>query len=168
MKKEHAEGFGPVYDAESKVLILGSFPSVKSRAVGFYYGNRQNRFWHTMSAFFHEEGLPCQGTEEKIAFLHRHHVALWDVVESCDIVGSSDLSIENEKVADIPSVLRESRVGAIFCNGAKSYELLGRRFPELLPMAKLLPSTSPANPRFSRERWFEALSLIFPHVHTVT
>lgn len=159
MKRVHCEGFEPVYDENSRVLILGSFPSVKSRAEGFYYGNRQNRFWRTLCAFFGEE-LP-QTVAEKRAFVLKNGVALWDVVISCDIEGSADSSIQNERIADLPALLETCRVQTILCNGTTSYRLLEENFPALAPMARKMPSTSPANPRFSREAWFEALKEIY-------
>lgn len=155
MNQVHAEGFPPVCDGESALLILGSFPSVKSREVGFYYGNRQNRFWKTVCGFFGEEVPP--DTQGKKEFLFRRRIALWDVIVECDIVGSSDASIENEAVADIGGLVRNSKIGAILCNGAKSFELFSCFFPEYLGMAKRLSSTSPANPRFSEREWREAL-----------
>lgn len=148
-------GFGPLFDENSKVLVLGSFPSVRSRAQGFYYGNPQNRFWSTLSAFFGED-LP-RTVEEKRSLCLRHGVALWDIVTECDITGSADDSIRGEHVADLNVILKHAPVKAILCNGAKSYSLLERSAPERLAIALKLPSTSPANPRFSKEVWFEAL-----------
>lgn len=156
--KTHCEGFDPVYDEHSRVLILGSFPSVKSRAEGFYYGNKQNAFWRTLSAFYGEE-LPLT-VADKRSFVLRNRVALWDVVISCDIEGSADSSIENERVADLPDLLQKSRIKTILCNGSTAYNLLIKNFPALAPIARKLPSTSPANPRFSREAWFQALQEI--------
>lgn len=153
------EGFEPVFDAHSRVLILGSFPSVKSRAEGFYYGNRRNRFWGTLSAFFGEQ-TPVS-VADKRAFVLRNRVALWDVVLSCEIEGSADSSIRNECVADLPDLLQKSNIRAILCNGTLSYRLLEEHFPQLVPLTQKLPSTSPANPRFSRETWFRALKEIF-------
>lgn len=155
LKYTHAKGFEPVYGKESRVLILGSFPSVKSRKIDFYYGNPQNRFWRTVCGFF-GESVP-ETTAGKIGFLHRNKIALWDVITECDIVGSSDASITNEKIADVPAVLRESNINRILCNGNKSYELLMEYFPSLSEQAIKLPSTSPANPRFSSAVWEEAL-----------
>ena len=155
----HASGFEPVYDRNSRVLILGSFPSVKSRAVGFYYGNPQNRFWRMLCGFFGEDIPP--DIAGKTTFLLRRGVALWDVVEECDIVGSSDASIRGEAASDIPSLLKKTRVGRILCNGGKSFAVLEQRFPELLSMTQKLPSTSPANPRYTYEAWEEALASIF-------
>lgn len=155
----YAEGFAPVFDEKSRVLILGSFPSVKSREVGFYYGNRQNRFWKTVCGFFGEEVPPS--IEGKKAFLLRRNIALWDVITSCEVVGSSDASIRNETVAEIPALLQKSQIQKILCNGTKSFSLLADKFPQLLEMTVKLPSTSPANPRFSKEVWVGELSRIF-------
>lgn len=152
------EGFEPCYDGESRLLILGSFPSVKSREVGFYYGNKQNRFWKTVYGFFGER--VSENIEDKKDFLRRRRIALWDVVVKCEIVGSSDSSIRGEEVADIPSLLKTSKIERIYCNGTKCYGLLGERFPQLLSAARLLPSTSPANPRFSAQVWYDALQFL--------
>lgn len=159
MKAAHAEGFPPVYNERSELLILGSFPSVKSRAVQFYYGNAQNRFWHTVCGFF-SENVP-ETVAGKKEFLLRRHIALWDVVESCDIVGSSDASIQNVKIADIALLLQNAPIRAIFCNGGKSHELFVKYFPAYADKARRLSSTSPANPRFSVEEWRSALGEIF-------
>lgn len=159
MEFVNAEGFAPVYNGESRLIILGSFPSVKSRAIGFYYGHPQNRFWKTVCAYFGEEIPP--DVAGKREFLLRNRVALWDVILSCEIAGSSDASIRKEVVADVPALVRATGAERIFCNGSKSFELLSERFPELLPMTEKLPSTSPANPRFTYAAWKEALDKIF-------
>ena len=156
MKAAFCEGFAPVFDENSRVLILGSFPSVKSRETGFYYGNPQNKFWRTLGAFFHEE--PPKDPEGRRAYVLKHGAALWDVVLSCTIEGSSDASIRGEQVADVASLVRGSKIRRILCNGTTAYDLFQRHFPELVPIAKKLPSTSPANPRFCLEPWLEALS----------
>ncbi len=153
------EGFPPVYTADSRVLILGSFPSVRSRAVGFYYGNPQNRFWKTVCSFFGEE-IP-ETAEGKTEFLCRRKIALWDAVQSCEIEGSSDASIRAESAADVAELAEKCGAPVIFCNGSKSYAVLEAQFPALLPRARKLPSTSPANPRFSAEAWFSALAEAF-------
>lgn len=155
MNAVFAEGFAPVWDRESRVLILGSFPSVKSRAVGFYYGNPQNRFWRTVCGFF-GENVPAD-TAGKTEFLLRRRIALWDVVTSCEIVGSSDVSIRNETVADLPALLAQSSIRTVLCNGSKSYSLLALKFPQLIPLSQKLSSTSPANPRFDGKEWETAL-----------
>ena len=156
MKAAFCEGFAPVFDENSRVLILGSFPSVKSRAQGFYYGNPQNKFWRTLGAFFQEE--PPKDPEGRRAYVLKHGAALWDVVLSCTIEGSSDASIRGETVADVASLVKGSKIRRILCNGTTAYHLFQRHFPELVPIAKKLPSTSPANPRFCVEPWLEALS----------
>jgi len=150
-----AEGFAPVYDENSRVLVLGSFPSVMSRAIDFYYGNPQNKFWRMLCGYFGEEIPPM--TEGKRAFVLAHGVALWDVITACEIAGSSDASIRNEQIADIPSVMEGSMIGTVLCNGSKAYELLKEHFPQYLAVAKKMPSTSPANPRFDPAVWKKAL-----------
>ncbi len=153
-------GFAPVFDGESRLLILGSFPSVKSREEGFYYGNPRNRFWSTLCAYFGEE-VP-ESVEEKKRFLLKNHIVLWDMVSTCEIEGSSDASIRGAQYIDLSSLMQSAKIEKIFCNGALSYSALEAQHPALLPIALRLPSTSPANPRFSKEAWFEALSLVFP------
>lgn len=152
---ERYEGFAPVYAEDSRVLILGSFPSVQSRAVGFYYGNPQNRFWKTVCGYFGEE-IP-EDIAGKTEFLLRRKIALWDAVESCEIKGSADTSIQAERAADLNSLVEKCGASVILCNGTKAYSTLEKHYPALLPRAKKLSSTSPANPRFSKEEWFSAL-----------
>ncbi len=144
-------GFGPVYDANSRVLILGSFPSVKSREQQFYYGHPQNRFWKVLSALTGEE-LP-RTVEEKRALALAHGIALWDVIDECDIVGSSDSSIRNVKVNDIRLITDRAPIQRILLNGNKAYQLYVKYMAEQtgLPAAGL-PSTSPANAACSLER----------------
>ncbi len=156
---ERYAGFAPVFDENSRVLILGSFPSVKSRAEGFYYGNPQNRFWRMLSAFFGEE-LPAT-IEGKRSLLLGHGVALWDMIDSCEIVGSADDKIKGEHVVDLAMVLGHAPIERVLCNGSKAYALLAERAPEALPMTKKMPSTSPANPRYRAEVWHTALGEIF-------
>ena len=112
-------GFEPVYDKDSKLLILGSFPSVKSRQIDFYYGNRQNRFWKTVCGFFGEE-VP-EATEDKKQFLFRRKIALWDIVTECEIVGSQDSTIKNFKTADIKKLLQNSQISFIIINGGTAF-----------------------------------------------
>lgn len=148
-------GFGPVYDEESKILILGSLPSVKSREQQFYYGHPQNRFWWVLAALCHEK-LPVS-VQEKRAFLLRNHVALWDVIASCDIIGSSDSSIKNVTPNDLGVILDSAPIGRICLNGGKAWELFQRycaadcRERGIFDVVKL-PSTSPANAAWSVER----------------
>ena len=145
--------FGPVWDANSAVLILGSFPSVKSREANFYYGHPQNRFWRVMA---HVLGCPVPGsTDEKRAMLLAHRVALWDTLEECDIIGSSDSSIRNVIPVDIMAVLSAADIRAIYCNGAASYSLFMRYLAPLCGRTPVkLPSTSPANAAWSMERLY--------------
>ncbi len=113
--------FGPVYDEQSKILILGSMPSVKSREQQFYYGHPQNRFWKVLSAVLGEAAPDA--IEDKKDFLLRHHIALWDVIESCDIIGSSDSSIKNVRGNDMRLILDTAEIDAVVLNGGKAYEL---------------------------------------------
>lgn len=143
--------FDPVYDRDSELLILGTFPSVKSREQNFYYGHPQNRFWKVLARLTGEV-LP-QTIEEKKALLIRHHIAVWDVVAGCEIIGSSDSSIRNVIPADIPRVLKDSRITKIFANGEKAYRLYKKYCEELTGIeAVKLPSTSPANAIFTLDR----------------
>ncbi len=152
-------GFPPVFDKNSKVLILGSFPSVKSREIQFYYGHKQNRFWRTICGYFHEE-IP-QYIEEKRTFLLRNGIALWDIAASCEIVGSSDASIKNAKIVDLTEILKTANIQRIFLNGALANQLFLTKYANIdIPYQKL-PSTSPANPRFSLSIWTEALDAVF-------
>lgn len=152
--------FAPVYDQNSRILILGSFPSVKSREQQFYYGHPQNRFWKVMAQLC-GEGKP-ETIEEKKAFLLKHHIALWDVIESCDIMGSSDSSIRNVIPNDMNVILKAAEIQGIFVNGDKAYQLyLKYCKKEGQPLLKKLPSTSPANAAWNMEKllaaWGEAL-----------
>ena len=141
----------PVFDARSRVLILGSFPSVRSRAAAFYYAHPRNRFWPVLAAVL-DEPTP-ETAEEKRAMLLRRRVALWDVVASCRIAGSSDASIENVRANDLRRVLDAAPIEAIFCNGGTAYRYYQRLCrTELGWEARLLPSTSPANARCTLAR----------------
>ena len=151
--------FVPVFDADSRILILGTFPSVKSRESNFYYGHPQNRFWKVL-ALVTEDTVP-ETTEEKKKFLIRHHIAVWDVIESCDIVGSSDSSIRNVIPADLTKVLEQADIVQIYANGAKAWQLYQKY---LLPVTgrdcRKLPSTSPANVSFRLDRLVREWSII--------
>lgn len=134
----------PIYDASSKILILGSLPSAKSREVGFYYGHPKNRFFQILADLFNE--AIGDDIKSKIQFLKRHHIALWDVVKSCTICGSSDSSIKDVVVNDIASIIKKSKVTKIYTTGKKAYDLYNRYlFKETGIEAIYLPSTSPAN-----------------------
>ena len=141
----------PLYDADSKILILGSFPSVKSREAMFFYGHPQNRFWRLLASLFGEE-TPVS-VAEKASLAHRRHIALWDSIHSCVITGSSDSSVRDVVPNDLSPILTGSRVETIFCNGALSYRMYYKYiFPSTGIEAVKLPSTSPANAAFSLER----------------
>lgn len=156
-------GFRPYYRPDSRILVLGSFPSVQSRAEGFYYGNRQNRFWRTLATAF---GQPIPATvPDKKALLDRCGVALWDVVISCEIVGSMDKNIRNYAVADLSQVLNACRIEKLLCNGQTAGRICAAHFPQLAAQMTVLPSTSPANGRFSAQKWVEALT--FPHTGAI-
>ena len=156
---EKFRGFDPVYDKDSRVLILGSFPSVKSRKVEFYYGNKQNRFWEVISSYFGEK-VP-QSTEEKRGFLIERKIALCDIVTECEIIGSQDSTIKNFKVANLKTLLQNSKVGYIILNGGKAFSVFSANYADIgIPYEKL-PSTSPANTRFNVKEWHDALSRAF-------
>ena len=146
--------FMPVYDESSELLILGSFPSVKSREQGFYYGHPQNRFWKVLAALY-DTPVP-QNIEEKKKLLKEKHIAIWDVIDSCDIIGSSDSSIKNVVPADIAGILPRTKITRIFVNG-KTAGNLYKKFSEKSTgiEAVVLPSTSPANAAFSLEKLVE-------------
>ena len=151
---ERVHGFVPVFDSNSRVLILGSFPSVKSRQAQFYYGNKQNRFWKMLSEAFAES--EPQTVEEKTRLCLKHNVALWDIVASCQITGSMDVDIRDYELVDLQRVLSGSKIEKILCNGATSYKLTKAAYGGNVPVYKL-PSTSPANVRFDKAAWFELL-----------
>ena len=141
----------PVYDDRSKILILGSFPSVKSREGQFFYHHKQNRFWKVLAAVF-EDTLP-ETIEEKKEFLLRHNIAIWDVIASCDIEGSSDSSIRDVVPNDLSRILSASSIQAIFCNGKTSWNYY-KKYQETVTgiPAVSLPSTSPANAAWTLEK----------------
>jgi len=147
-------GFPPVFDSKSKILILGSFPSVKSREINFYYGNKQNRFWRTVCSLYKEE-IP-ESIEGKKEFLLRHNIALWDIAASCEVKGSADSSIKNCSVADLNVILKAAAISLIIFNGATAGKIALKAYPALSVPYKILPSTSPANPSFSFKAWEEA------------
>lgn len=134
----------PVYDKDSKVLILGSIPSIKSREIGFYYAHPQNRFWSTLENVYQEKIGTTK--EEKILFLTKHHIALFDVLKSCDITSSSDHTIQNPIPNDLLPILKSSNIQVIFTTGKKAYNLYQKYcYPKTGIQAIYLPSTSPAN-----------------------
>ena len=149
----------PVYDENSRILILGSFPSVKSREAGFFYGHPQNRFWRVLAALYRED-VP-RTTEEKRAFLLSHGIALYDVIESCEIRGSADASISAVVPSDLSGILAAGRIEAIYVNG-KTAENYYRKYQEKITgkAAIPLPSTSPANAAYSLEKLILAWKII--------
>ena len=141
----------PVYNENSRILILGSFPSVKSREEGFFYGHPQNRFWRVVSSVMGEE---CPRTvEEKKRFLVKNNIAVWDVIHSCDIEGSSDSSIKNVTPNDLSEILENAEIKQIFTNGNTADKLFKKYNPD--KNALKLPSTSPANASYSLEKLVE-------------
>ena len=149
----------PIFDADSQVLIPGSFPSVKSREAGFFYGHPQNRFWKVVSAVF-DEDVP-QTIEEKKAFLLRNHIAVWDVIQSCDIKGSSDASIKNVTANNLDVVLKAALIKEIFVNGKMASKYYQKYMePYVGRPAICLPSTSPANAAWNMERLIEKWKVV--------
>ena len=149
----------PVYDRNSEILILGSFPSVKSRESGFFYGHPQNRFWKVLSAVC-EAPLPVT-VPEKRAFLLAHRIALWDVIASCRITGSSDASIREAVPNDLGPILAEAPVRQIYTNGKTAWRLYERYTEPLTGRESVcLPSTSPANAAWSLEKLADAWSCV--------
>lgn len=140
MREKVVHPFDAIYNKDSKILFLGSVASIKSRQLGYPYASPQNRFWKVMRVLFDEEITDIK------SFLLRHNIALWDVIKSCDIVGSSDASIRNVVVNEIWDVIEDSNITKVFTNGKKSYELYQKYvFEKTKIEAVSLPSTSPAN-----------------------
>ena len=148
----------PVYNGSSKILILGSFPSVASRETGFFYGHKQNRFWKVLSALLFTD--EPQSIGEKKDLLLNNRIALWDVIASCEIVGSSDSSIKNAVANDISKII-ESGVKAVFTNGKTASALYKKYIHSKVGIDDIcLPSTSPANAAFSLQRLITEWSII--------
>lgn len=144
----------PLYDQASRVLILGSFPSVKSRAGMFFYHHPQNRFWRVMAAVL---GEAVPGTvEEKAAMLHRRHIALWDVIGACSITGSQDSSITGAVPNDLTPIFEAASIRAVFLNGTAAWDQYRRAGRDWGVPAVKLPSTSPANAAWTLPRLIEA------------
>lgn len=151
--------FPALYDRNSRVLLLGSIPSPKSREQGFYYGHPQNRFWKVLAAVL-GEAVP-ETIPQKKAMLKKHHIALWDVLESCTIVGASDTSIEDVVPNKISELVQATHVERIFCTGATAHKLFQKYCAQDAGMdAEKLPSTSPANCAVSFEKLVEAYSKV--------
>ncbi|HBB28659.1 MAG TPA: DNA-deoxyinosine glycosylase [Clostridiales bacterium] len=162
MEKEYKRikhTFEPIFNKDSKILILGSLPSVKSREEGFYYGHPQNRFWSVFSSIYNLE-IP-KTIDEKIKMLINNNIAIWDVIESCDIIGSSDSSIKNVIPADLSKILNNSNIQNIYANG-KTASKLYKKYSEKNTGIKIieLPSTSPANATYTLDRLIEVWKVI--------
>ena len=152
-----SHGFGPVYNSESRILILGSFPSVKSREQAFFYGHPRNRFWKVLAAVLKEE--EPQTVEEKKAMLFRRGVAVYDVIEQCSIIGSSDSSIKDVVPADLGKIVGESQIQKVYTNGKTAGKLYKKyQDKEMNLQMEELPSTSPANAAYSLEKLTEIWS----------
>lgn len=149
----------PVYNEESTCLILGTFPSVKSREAQFFYAHPQNRFWKTLASIF-SCSVP-QTISEKKEFLLENHIALWDVIYKCDITGSSDSSIKHVVPNDLSIILTNANIQNIYANGNKSYDLyMSHCYPKAKREIIRLPSTSPANAAYSLEKLISAWQVI--------
>lgn len=151
--------FSPIYDAQSTILILGSLPSVKSRENQFYYGHPQNRFWRVLAQLFQSQ-VP-QTISEKKEMLLVNHVAIWDVIKQCDIIGSSDSSIKNVIANDMNVILEHANIQTIYANGNKAFELYKKHcYPIYKKEIVKLPSTSPANASYQLPKLTEAWRVI--------
>ena len=151
----HTHPFKPIFDKNSKILILGSFPSVISRKFGFYYTNPQNRFWRVLAAILNA-AVP-ESTDEKIKFLLSHHIAIYDAAISCEIEGSSDAKMSKIIPVNLEPIFSGARIAQVFANGGKAYEMCKKYLEdEIIKATKneviKLPSTSPANAKFSLEK----------------
>ena len=146
--------FEPIINNDSRVLVLGSFPSVKSRENSFYYGHPQNRFWPMLAMTF-KQGIPLT-IQEKTELLHQHRIALWDVIERCQLDGSMDSSIRDALPNDISSLLKAAPLERVLLNG----QLAGKLYQRYIGVSSLpyhvLPSTSPANAAWSLQRLADA------------
>lgn len=166
MDKEYqhiVRGFGPVFDSNSKILILGSFPSVKSREINFYYGHPQNRFWPLVSGLLGTK-VP-DSIDGKRQFLLENGIALWDSIEECDICGSSDSSIKNAIPVDIMKVLNTANITGIFANGAASAKVYNKYLKSITGIDIVtLPSTSPANAAWNLERLMDEWKRILDYL----
>ena len=148
--------FEPIFNEKSRILILGTLPSVKSREQNFYYGHPQNRFWKVLARICETEKVP-ESIEEKKIFLLEHQIAVWDVIAECDIIGSSDSSIKNVVPTDLNIILKNAPIQQIYGNGGKAYTLYQKySYPKIQREMVKLPSTSPANAAWQIERLTES------------
>jgi hypoxanthine-DNA glycosylase len=154
--------FRPLFQTDSKILILGSFPSIKTREYGFFYGHPRNRFWPLLERIF---GVKLStDIEERRAFLLQHHLAVYDVIYRCDIIGSGDASIQNVVPSDLSPILKEADIRQIFCNGGTAYRYYQTYQEQKTGVNAIqLPSTSPANARFSMDDLYHQWKIIKAH-----
>lgn len=159
MSERKVHPFAPVFAENAEILILGTFPSVRSRQNQFYYGHPQNRFWQVLAQIYEDE---CPFTiDEKTWFLFKHHIALWDVLSSCEIKDSTDSSIKNPAVNDIDPLLKTTKIKRIFCNGKKAQALYDKYLKKQTGIEAIcLPSTSPANAAWSLSKLIDAWRVI--------
>lgn len=167
-QKQNCKSFLPNIDEQSKILILGSMPGIKSLEEQQYYAHPQNRFWKLMGMFCNVDNLSELNYQDKLQILLKNKIALWDVIQSCNRDGSLDSNIQNELPNDIPELLKRfPKIKMICLNGNKSYSAFKKYFPKLLEKYKCykLPSTSPANARYKLDdlynEWSKALSIVF-------
>ena len=152
MKERIIHPIAPVYDENSKILILGSFPSVKSREYGFFYGHPQNRFWKVISKICNEK--TPESIDDKKALLLRNGIALWDVIASCEITGSADSSIKNAVPNDLSRIFETAEIKAVFTNGKTAHRLY-EQYNKNGIKAVCLPSTSPANAVWTEDKLYK-------------
>ena len=159
----------PVFDARSRVLILGTMPSPKSREIGFYYGHPQNRFWRVMERLFNMGDHALVRNDARIAFLLKHKIALWDVLASCKIDGASDISIADPQPNDLARVLDAASIRCVFTTGGKAAELCRTFNGAMLAKRDIkhvaLPSTSAANARMSLDKLVDSYQAICEELH---
>ncbi len=154
----------PVFDERSRVLLLGTMPSPKSREVGFYYGHPQNRFWRVFAELFDE--VPAQSISEKCEMLLNHRIALWDVLASCEIEGASDASIRNARPNDLSRIFQTADIKAVFATGTRAAKLYRQLCEPAIGMPCVtLPSTSAANARMSFDELVKAYRVVLPYVN---
>lgn len=158
-KADKKQGLPPIFNAQSKVLILGSFPSVKSREIAFYYGHKQNRFWPMLCSYF---GVDVPNTNaDKRTFLLEHSLALWDMAMSCRVNNSADSNIKDVQYADLSPIFLAADIRLILLNGQLAYKLFEEKYADCSIPYRKMPSTSPANPRYDQMTWWRALDDVF-------
>ena len=154
----------PIYNKYSKILILGSIPSIVSRENNFYYANKQNRFWKIMSTLF---GKELDTIDKRIDFLLENNIALFDVIKECEIIGSSDSSISNIIVNDIDSIVKSTNINYIFCTGKTAFNLFNKYFSNLNIKCFYLPSPSSANATYSLDKLVEEYKIITEGLYSI-